>query len=104
MNFLITSGYSLKKRALLRWIYKHNLSQPYVAHSLGMSTYEFKRKLYYRQKFSQMQIRKLVYLMGARDAFFVIYFPSPTFRREVYFYVFGRELNTGRYRRYYERK
>lgn len=64
-------------------------TQPYVAEELGLEAEEFKRKLREREKFNQEQIRSLVYLLGAEEAFSVIYFPSKRRRRKVWSEVFG---------------
>lgn len=84
------NGYGLKKRCLLRWVYSHGLTQPYVAKRLGLSAEEFKRKLREREKFNEYQMSRLVRLMKARAAFHVIYFPSMRMRRRIYRKVFQR--------------
>lgn len=85
-----TKGYSLKKRRLKRWIYTHGYTQRYIAHRLGMTPQVFKRKLREREKFNERQIVRLVYLMKARAAFSVLYFPTKRQRQRVYRKVFGR--------------
>lgn len=90
-NYSSITGLSLKKRALKRWIYEHNFTQPYVAKRLQMSADEFKSMLTDRELFSQGQIRDLIYLMGAEAAFNVLYFPSLEEKRRVYREAFGNK-------------
>ena len=87
-------GYSLKKRKLRQWIYLHQLTQPYVAKRMGMEQEEFQAKLNEGAKFNREQITGLVELMGARDAFDVLYFPTAEQREEVYQKTFGSCLNS----------
>ena len=88
---LYAQGCSLKKRALLRWIYGAGYTQPYVAQRMGLSEDEFKNRLRARKKFDIKKIRALVYLMGAHAAFKVIYFPTHNERERIGKLVFGEE-------------
>ena len=83
------SKYSLKKRKLQQWIYRNQLTQPYVARRLGLEPIEFKAMIKDNVPFNREQITKLVCLMGAKDAFRVIYFSTREQRGEVYEKVFG---------------
>ena len=83
-------GYGLKKKLLKRWIYKNKLTQPNVAQKLNMSVVDFKQTLKEKGTFNAEQIKALVRLMGAWDAFKVLYFSSKRKRRKVYWEVFGR--------------
>ena len=83
------SKYSLKKRKLQQWIYLNQLTQPYVARRLGLDPIEFKAMIKDNVPFNREQITRLVQLMGAKDAFRVIYFPTNEQRRAVYKSVFG---------------
>ena len=83
------SKYSLKKRKLQQWIYLNQLRQPYVARRLGLDPIEFKAMIKDNVPFNREQITRLVHLMGAKDAFRVIYFPTSEQRSEVYKSVFG---------------
>jgi len=83
------TGYSLKKHSLKKWIYGNGYTQPYVARKLGLSAYEFKRRLRARDKFNRTEIERLVYLMKAEEAFKVIYFPTFKMRERVRQKVFG---------------
>lgn len=87
------SGYGVKKKMLKKWIYDHNLTQPYVARKMNMSVEDFKAVLQEQGTFNREQIKALVNLMGAWEAFKVIYFPSKRKRRKVYWQVFGRFEN-----------
>ena len=83
--------YALKKRALKRWIYSHGYTQREIARKLHMSTKKFKRKLSQKEVFSVEQICRLVYLMGAWNAFYVIYFPTFKEYCRVYNEAFGKK-------------
>ena len=87
-------GYSLKKRKLYQWIYSHQLTQPYVAKQMGIEHAEFQTMLNKGVKFNREQITRLVKLMGARDAFDAIYFPTAKQREEVYQKTFGSCLSS----------
>ena len=95
MRLIYQDGYSLKKYQLMKWIYKNNYSQPYVARVLNLATKEFKYKLRKRKKFTQTQIKSLVYMMGAKEAFKVIYFPTKRMRNRVWWQVFGKSREKG---------
>ena len=88
--------YALKKRALKRWIYLHGYTQREIAKKLHMSTKKFKRKLAQKKVFNVEQICRLVYLMGAWNAFHVIYFPTFKERSRVYNEVFGKKCRNRR--------
>ena len=88
---LYAQGCSLKKRALLRWIYGAGYTQPYVAQRMGLDIDEFKNRLRTRKKFDMQEIRALVFLMGARAAFRVIYFPTNDERERIAIATFGEE-------------
>ena len=87
---ILTDGYALKKYKLKKWIYDNDHTQPYVAKALGLTPDEFKRKLRERYIFNREQIKSLVYLMGAKAAFEVLYFPSNRKRKKVWWQVFGK--------------
>ena len=89
-------GYSLKKKKLKQWIYRNKLTQPYVARTMRMSVDEFKGKLKDNEPFNREQLKNLIYLMGARNAFRVIRFHSNRQRRKVYMQVFGKNNNKER--------
>ena len=89
-------GYSLNKKKLKKWIYRNKLTQPYVARTMRMSVYEFKGKLKDNEPFNREQLKYLIYLMGARNAFRVIRFHSNRQRRRVYQEVFGKYKNKER--------
>lgn len=88
--------YALKKRVLKRWIYSHGYTQREVAKKLHMTTEKFKRKLSRKETFNMEQICRLVYLMGAREAFYVIYFPTYKERCRVYYEAFGKKCRNRR--------
>ena len=82
-------GYSLKKGRLKKYIFTNNYTQTYFAQKLNLSAEEFKRKLTNRELFNKEQLRTLINLMGAKEAFKVIYFPSAKNRRKIYRQIFG---------------
>ena len=86
-------GYPLKKYPLKRWIYDNHFSQPFVARVMKIPPDEFKRRLREKEKFNRDEITALVKLMGAEDAFEVIYFPTMKIRRRVWREVFGKYEN-----------
>ena len=63
MTYSENNGYSLKKRSLLKWIYRRCYKQPYVARRLGMTTKAFKRKLGEREKCNDDQTGSLCGVM-----------------------------------------
>ncbi len=85
-------GYSLRLNAFRVWQEKRGHSIQYIAKRAKLSQEEIERKLEQREIFDKETLTRLVYLMGAKDAFFVIYFPSFKFRRAVYFQVFGKQM------------
>lgn len=84
-------GYSLKSRRLRRWIYQHKRTMPYVARKMGIGKKELKRKLHGKELFNKEQIRGLVYLVGAKEAIEIIYFPTIQEKAEVKQKVFGED-------------
>lgn len=90
-NNHVANGYSLKKQKLKKWVYENNRSQPYVAQVMGMNEKDFKKKLNNRELFTERELRKFIYLVGAKDAFNIIYFPTLKQKQEVYQKVFGME-------------
>lgn len=89
-------GYSLYKKKLEQWINIYGLTQPYVARVMGLTLEEFKGKLKDNEPFNREQLKNLIYLMGAKNAFRVIHFHSPEQRRRVYRQVFEKYENKER--------
>ena len=89
-------GYSLYKKKLEQWIFIYGLTQTYVARVMGLTLEEFKGKLKDNKPFNREQLKNLIYLMGARNAFRVIHFHSPEQRRRVYRQVFEKYENKER--------
>lgn len=85
-------GYSLKKKKLKKWIYQNKLTQSIVAKRINITKQELKEKLKNKALFNKKQIKKLIYMMGARKAFEIIYFPTKEERRIVFNKVFGKKL------------
>lgn len=77
-------GCSLKRKALKHWIHRKDYVLADIAKLFGISTKTFRRRLYYKKRFSMKQIERLVYLMGAKAAFRMIYFPTYKEKQRVY--------------------
>ena len=90
----LSDSYSVRKNAFLAWCRKNGRTVQEMERSMFLNEGELQRMLKKREKFNKTQITRLVYLMGARDAFFVIHFPSFGFRKRVYRQLFGREMPT----------
>ena len=74
-----------------------DIIEPYTAgEGLELSGNEFKGKLKDNKPFYREQLKHLIYLMGARNAFRVIRFHSNRQRRRVYQEVFGKYKNKER--------
>ena len=86
--------FSLKKNVLLKWMYKNGYSKGYMASRLSLPKDEFMWRLQMWEPFDKYQITTLVRIMGAKPAFFSIYFHTGKERREVYAKGFGEELKT----------
>lgn len=69
--------YSLKSNAMHRWLYSRKVDPVIVADRLRMRVSVFKRMIKDKTPFEEEQIRRLVYFMGAKSAFDVIYFATP---------------------------
>lgn len=67
-------GYSLKRNAIRRWMYGRKIDPLLVSNRLHLRVSVFKRMLKEKAEFNESQIRRLVYFMGARSAFNVIYY------------------------------
>lgn len=85
-------NYTLKKKRLKAWIYQNNYTLYDIAKLLHLSFEEMKEKLNKKIPFTKSQISTLVYFMGARDSFHIIYFPSLEQRKKIYEEVFGKEV------------
>lgn len=86
-------GYSIKRNAMNHWMYGRKVDPLLVANRLHLRVSEFKRMLKKKTPLGEAHIRRLVYFMGARSAFEVIYFHSPEERERVRKETFGKEEN-----------
>ena len=93
-------GYSLRINAFFIWLKRSRYSLWYIARRLGTTPDDIINRLRNRAKFNKAELRKLVYIMGAESAFFVIYFPTFRFRRYVYRCVFGKRMKYKKRRRW----
>ena len=85
--------YSLKSNAMHRWLYSRKVDPGIVADRLRMRVSVFKRMIKDKTPFEEEHIRRLVYFMGAKSAFDVIYFATPEERERVRKATFGAEEN-----------
>ena len=67
-------GYSLRINAFFAWLRRSGYTIEYIAERLATTTDDIVLRLRRREKFNERELRILIYLMGAKDAFFVIYF------------------------------
>ncbi len=81
-------GYSLKKNAFKKWIFENNLTLIYVSRKLGISKEELKKRLSKHLLFNKNEIIRLIYLVEAKNAINIIYFPSLKEKKEVIKKVF----------------
>ena len=93
-------GYSLRINAFFAWLRRSGYTLEYIAERLATTTDDIVVRLRRREKFNERELRILIYLMGAKDAFFVIYFPSFRFRKYVYRCVFGKKMRCRKRRRW----
>ncbi len=93
-------GYSLRINAFFAWLRRSGYTIEYIAERLATTTDDIVLRLRRREKFNERELRILIYLMGAKDAFFVIYFPSFRFRKYVYRCVFGKKMRCRKRRRW----
>lgn len=85
-------GYSLKKKNLNKWIFENGLSFTYVANILKLPCKLLAQNLAGHIKFTREQLDLLIKLMGAKEAFKVIYFPSGEDRTKIFYEVFVEPL------------
>ena len=93
-------GYSLRINAFFAWLRRSGYALEYIAERLATTPDDIVLRLRRREKFNERELRILIYLMGAKDAFFVIYFPSFRFRKYVYRCVFGKKMRCRKRRRW----
>lgn len=93
-------GYSLRINAFYAWLKRSSYSFEYIADKLEMTPKDIVLMLKRHEKFNETELQTLIYLMGAKDAFFIIYFPSFQFRKYVYRCVFGKEMKCKKRRRW----
>ena len=100
VNLVSHDGYSLRINAFFAWLRLSGYTLEYIAERLATTPDYIVLRLRRREKFNERELRILIYLMGAKDAFFVIYFPTFRFRRYVYRCVFGRRMKYKKRRRW----
>lgn len=82
-----------------RWLHRRHTDPIVLASRLHLRVSVFKRMLKEKTPFTETQIRRLVYFMGARSAFEVIYFITPGERERVRKETFGKGERYGKQRR-----
>ena len=88
------------KTKFFAWLRRSGYTLEYIAERLATTPDDIVLRLRRREKFNERELRILIYLMGAKDAFFVIYFPSFRFRKYVYRCVFGKKMRCRKRRRW----
>ena len=85
------NGYSLKYSSLKKCLWQKGINDINIlSRKLRMHVSILKRKLRKRELFNKEQISRLVYFIGAENAFEIIYFPTISMKRKVYCEVFGK--------------
>ena len=97
-------GYSLKYRLLKKCLREQEVNDLNVlAKKLRVRVSILKHKLKHNELFNKEQISRLVYFLGAENAFEIIYFPTIYIKRRVYWEVFGKyKHKEGSYERFKE--
>ena len=88
------------KTKFFAWLRRSGYTLEYIAERLATTPDDIVLRLRRREKFNERELRILIYLMGAKDAFFVIDFPSFRFRKYVYRCVFGKKMRCRKRRRW----
>lgn len=89
-------GYSLRSGAFNDWMARNGWTNREMAARLGMNKDELTLNLLLQRKFNKEQITRLVRIMGANDALFVLYLDSFEERQRVYYATFGKPLKGNR--------
>lgn len=92
-------GVKIKRMNLLKWMQRTGYSAYCVARAMRIHPRQLERKLQKDKPFTKGQIRRLVYLMGAWEAFFVIYFPTRQERRRIFLETFGFAMEEPKHKR-----
>ena len=71
-NFVSHDGYSLRINAFFAWLRRSGYTLEYIAERLATTPDDIVLRLRRREKFNERELRILIYLMGAKDAFIVI--------------------------------
>mgnify|MGYP005763916259 CR=1 FL=1 len=89
-----SSGLSLNRRALQGWLKRKNMRMVRLAKLLKIPPRELRWKLYKRKKFSRKEITALIYVMGARQAIRVLWFPTIEEKRRIREKMEGRNMSS----------
>ena len=89
-----SAGLSLKRRALQCWLKRKNMRMGRLAKLLKMPSRKFRWKLYKHKKFSRKEITALIYIMGARQAIRVLWFPTIEEKRRIREKMEGRNMSS----------
>lgn len=88
------NGITLKSRALKYWLIRKGYCYGYIAAKLGIATRNLKKRLYNREPFQQNEIEAIIWLLGARAAINIIWFPTLQEKRKIQKYVWSNSMVT----------
>lgn len=88
-----SSGLSLNRRALQCWLERKNMRMGRLAKLLKIPPRKLRWKLYKNKKFSRKEITALIYVMGARQALRVLWFPTLEEKRRIRDIAEGRNMS-----------
>ena len=71
-----SAGLSLNRRALQGWLKQKNMPMGRLAKLLKIPARKLRWKLYKHKTFDRKEITTLIYLIGARQAIRVLWFPT----------------------------
>ena len=93
------AGGSLRINAFYAWLNRSGYTVENIANRLKISEDELEQRLINKELFDQEQIKRLIRLMGAKDAFFAIYFSSFAERERIYEATFLKKMKVKKRRR-----
>ena len=88
-------SYALNKRKILQWLKNSDYTLCELAGALKMTKEELGYKIHKKKLLKRRQIVRLVYLLGAKTAFNVIWFPTIREKCEVFEEVFVKPMKRG---------
>ena len=88
-----SSGLSLNRRALQGWLKQKNMRMGRLAKLLKIPPRRLRWKLYKHRTFGKKEITTLIYLIGARQALRVLWFPTIEEKRRIREIAEGRNMS-----------